>query len=293
MININTYITEKLHLNKDIKVSKVSHDLKNGDFFFIISLNYWGGDYEVEIYYPFEVISKSNGNLKYKTNADKIVNNDFIINSNNYIEFKFKTQSAVIVNVSTAISILEKIVSEDYKISKEILYDYFDINDVKLLDKFPNTISFGILKVDKILAAFKKIETITEKLHLDKDIKVSSKEDIVDKIVSLLNFEIYEKIINGTIKNLISEWVDEYNVEEIKSYIPLMDKNKFPKEILDNIDEYTTYKKDFINQLKRVGFKNGYKSISRYGDHYINTFYNDMCIYFDADLFDLLIINEF
>ena len=122
MKTLNKYIFEKFKINKDIKVF---NDFEKDEKFFTISIDTRFKTTEVRIYNLFTILSFGNNKIKYKTDADKILEKELKLNSNGYYQIiSSSVFTAVILKLEDAKRVLEEIIKND--ISKEILLKLFD-----------------------------------------------------------------------------------------------------------------------------------------------------------------------
>ena len=247
MININTYITEKLRLDKDIKLSE----------------NY---SYSNLVKYIDHL-----GEINFKT--EKIFDHDIKPRGLHGL----KLESIYVVNKRLYCSCFENDTECEEEISEEGILNFFNSTELDILYSWARN-------------EYKQIYGLNEKLHLDKNIKIGE-DKIVDKILSMIDIEIYHKFFDKTIVPLVEQWVSVNNVNKIVSYATLVFYRNMPKEINSLVDK-KIFKNEFKDLLNQCGFRKGYNCLCKNGDHYMNIFFSKKCIYFDADLFDLLIMKE-
>ena len=145
MRNIDTYILEKLHINKDIN-PKI--DFKKDEKILVVSI-YRNEDYGyIRLYvFPFTDIKKeSNGHtvISYKNSMGSIVTQNVKINSKGYYEVNIAdvdaTIHAVFLPTDYGIDFLDKDL-ENYN-DRNNIYKYFDDDDQTFIDKiYDNEIS--------------------------------------------------------------------------------------------------------------------------------------------------------
>lgn len=287
MKRIDLYIIEKLHLNKDIEVTK-DKELKKGDEFFCISTDIRFMEINIKLYNQMTVKKITEKEITYITDASKTLTKEYFINSNGFYELKPSSSfTAICMPIDYGIELLESLLKED--ITKEFLYRYFDEED-EWIDDYPLKPDYTKDEVRKLIDRLKTEDYIDEKLHLNKDYEKPNNE-IKDYIISLIDWEVYKTHIEKTVGPLIEKWIDKNNVTNIRAFIPTTFNGNVPKEMWDKIDGKITLK-SFKELLRQLGFRKGYNCLCKSGDHKLDIFHNSECIYFDADLFDILITKE-
>lgn len=287
MKRINLYIIEKLHLNKDIEVTK-DKELKKDNEFFCISTDIRFNEINIKLYNPMTVKKITEKEITYITDANKTLTKEYFINSNGFYEMKPNSSfTAICMPIDYGIELLESLLKED--ITREFLYKYFDEED-EWIDDYPIKPDYTKDEVRKRIDILKTENYIDEKLHLNKDYEKPNNE-IKDYIVSLIDWEVYRTHIEKTVGPLIEKWIDKNNVTNIKAFIPTTFNGRVPKEIWDKINGKITLK-SFKELLGQLGFRKGYNCLCKSGNHKLDIFHNSECIYFDADLFDILITKE-
>ena len=156
MINLNSYIVEKLHLNKD---TKIPYTLSTGEYMFCMSLRLWGNELEFKIYNPFKCIKFSEEEIEYKTDAGRDVKLQIFLNSNGYYEMKKSNNYiGVFLPVKEGLNLLEKY--NDRKFTRKTeLPKYFDSSDKELIEKNEINPSFSIDgDIPNFIKEYKKIK---------------------------------------------------------------------------------------------------------------------------------------
>ena len=172
MKGITSYIIEKLHLNKDIKIFN-DKKIKKDDDFFVISADIHSGDIGVKIYNKMTVKKITDKEITYITNKNKTLTKEYFINSNEFYELKASNScTAICMPVSYGIELLKTLLKED--ITKEFLYKYFDEYD-EWIDDYPLNPTYTDNDIKSII---KELETeyVIEKLKLNDKIILSSNE---------------------------------------------------------------------------------------------------------------------
>lgn len=124
------YITEKLHLNKDIKINT---EFVKGDKIFCVSIESFFKKYNIKIYEPFTFLSLKNNELTYNTKYPedtkdgKNITRTVFLNSNGYYEMKRNSTTALIMSQTAGIDFLEDLLHSD--INVDFLFKYFDEED--------------------------------------------------------------------------------------------------------------------------------------------------------------------
>lgn len=156
MINLNSYIVEKLHLNKDIKVPYI---LSPGEYIFSMSIRLWGKELEFRIYHPFKCIDFNEKEINYETDAGRDVKLQIFLNSNGYYEMKKGDgYVGVFLPVKEGLNLLEKYNDSKFTIKTE-LPKYFDSSDKELIEKNDINPYFSInVDIPNFIKEYKKIK---------------------------------------------------------------------------------------------------------------------------------------
>lgn len=251
MIDLNNYISEKLKINKNIKLIT---SFEEDDKIICISIDVRFEALQVKIYYPFTVIEFSKTKIKYKSTADKIIEHNIFLNSNNYYEIdtgrKFR---AIILSISQAVDVLNQVEKNpDKELSKDMLIDLFDEEDRDIIEKYEIDKRYSQDDVKKILDYIQTNNYITEKLRINKDTELSNSD--FDTKVKDLSKLIFEKLSSSQ----YSKWIMGVNVNNSnKSLIVILnsktDKNTcssicgYIRWIIDAEGIYNTCHDDTIN----------------------------------------------
>ena len=157
MKNLNNYIIEKLHLNKDL----VNYNFTEGDTIMCISItvNDTFKESQLKIYEPFTFKKIDDKNkFTYITGSGSPVTQEVFINSNNYYESTFKSTDnklkGIFIPLSEAIYILEGLINHTFK--RNSLKDYFDKNDDDLFVYKINDLFSIDRDINKLLKYYKK-----------------------------------------------------------------------------------------------------------------------------------------
>jgi len=137
MKQLNNYIIEKLHLNKDIE--KIDHtSFKQGDIIFHFFIYLTKSTIEINKKYSLQLFKfhhyDENDRICFIDNREQITDkysweNNKFINSNGYIEYKDnETYYSIYLNKDDSLELLQNIIDEKESLSK-IVSDYFDEND--------------------------------------------------------------------------------------------------------------------------------------------------------------------
>lgn len=190
MINLNTYILEKLKINKNTKLS----GYHPGSIILCVALynrRRPGSTPYLEIRtYPFELIEiKYDDEIHYYgyDNKNKI-SKSVVKNSNEFYEYDGSEniglcRKAVYLDTENGIEFMNYLKNE-YETNFGKLYKYFDDGDDFLDDYEINIVDKE--KIDEVIDKLKGKIPITEKLHIDKDTKLFDKisgiiQDMFDK----------------------------------------------------------------------------------------------------------------
>ena len=147
MKQIDLYITEKLHLNKDISICK----LHKGDRFFAISAAIRADEISLSIHQPFTVLQITDTHIKYETNLGKKIEHKYFINSNGFIEIKpLDTMSSVFMTIEDGIHYIKNCILGRGSVQLE-MFNYFDkedewINDYELYKNYTQDSAKELLK---------------------------------------------------------------------------------------------------------------------------------------------------
>ena len=156
MINLNTYIIEKLKINKE---TKIVHPINPGDIVGVFSLYHSNEDskeLELNLHEPFKVIKSDNNSLEYEVDSyyqgnknvrkvsQKVYPNHkgFIQNDvdNNY-------SRSIYLERKDAIEFLKKLLKRNID-NVDLVHEYFDRIDCFDFNKFPIVVRdcrFGVL----------------------------------------------------------------------------------------------------------------------------------------------------
>lgn len=164
------YITEKLHLNKNININT---EFVKGDKIFCVSVEQFFEKCNVKIYNPFTFLSLKNNELTYNTKYPedtkngKNITRTVFLNSNGYYEMKRIKTTALIMSQTDGIDFLEDLLHSN--ITVDFLFKYFDEED-EYFNDYP--LSYDTISDRRIknLIDIYNDNNITEKLHLNKDI---------------------------------------------------------------------------------------------------------------------------
>lgn len=172
MNTLGQYISEKLHIDKNINVTK--EKFKKGQKIFCFSSIGEFQENEIKIYNPFTFISIKDDKFTYKTDKGKIITHSFFINSNGYIETFTGQTFAIMLLPKEGIKFLKYIYN--HEITKEFLYKYFDKYD-EWLDDNPLTTSISKTGIKFIAKELDDVD-ITEKLHVDNTTEKQQKNSL-------------------------------------------------------------------------------------------------------------------
>ena len=253
MNTLGQYISEKLHIDKNINVAK--EEFKKGQKIFCFSSIAVFQENDIKIYNPFTFISIKDDKFTYKTDKGKIITRSFFINSNGYIEAFTGQSFAIMLLPKDGIKFLKYIYN--HEITKEFLYKYFDKYD-EWLDDNPLTTSISQAGIKFIAKELDDVD-ITEKLHVDNTTEKQQKnslylkhdldeylvddncilvyhcnEDKTNKLEERVNLEVIKITrINKKLKNIVYSYKNQvrvnftgifsYDIDENKNY--LLDKN--------------------------------------------------------------------
>ena len=159
MKDLNNYILEKLHLNKDL----VNYNFTDGDTIMCISItvNDTFNESQLKIYAPFTFkkidIDNDENKFTYITDSGSPVTQEVFLNSNKYYESTFRTKDnklkGIFIPLAEAIYILEGLINNTFK--RKSLKDYFDRNDEDLF-KYPLNDLFSIdVDIPRLLKYYK------------------------------------------------------------------------------------------------------------------------------------------
>ena len=246
MKDINRYIIEKLHLNKDIEVAN-DKELKKDDEFFCISADIMFGEINIKLYNPMTFKKITEKKITYITDAGKTLTKEYFINSNGFYEMKPNGSfTAIAMTVDYGIELLEKILKSE-EVDKNFLYKYFDKED-EWIDDYSIKKDYTNDTVRKIINSLKTEDYVSEKLHLNKDIKINEinwfQIDIADEIYMPNWAYEYRKLKNGSENRL---WYAVY------CYLYKNGPAKV-KDILDALDKSgKSYEGRFMSELRNYG----------------------------------------
>lgn len=156
MKSINTYIIEKLNLNKDIVINRYQ-DFNKGDKLFCVSIEFLLNEYTVKLYDPFTLRGIEGNSIKYNTRYPrddengKNLSHIFDINSNGYYEMKKSGTTALYMTPDDGINFLEDISKHD--ITPKLLFKYFDADDEFLNDN-PIKEDFSQRRIEQLIEKF-------------------------------------------------------------------------------------------------------------------------------------------
>ena len=112
MINLNTYIIEKLHINKDMDM----HDIGVGSYVICLSFETYSGYHSktyigIKIYSPFKITEISKNEIEYLTSKDRKVKltNYLSVNKFGYIEYKRGDKVAILLPAEEALTLIKDI----------------------------------------------------------------------------------------------------------------------------------------------------------------------------------------
>ena len=231
-------VTEKLHLNKDIKINT---EFTKGDKIFCVSIEFYFKKYHIKIYDPFTFLSLKNNELTYNTsypqdtkNGGKDITRTVFLNSNGYYEMKRNSTTALIMSQTDGINFLEDLLHSN--IDVDFLFKYFDKEDEYFNDYPLSYDTINDQRIKNLIDIFNE-EQVTEKLHLDKE--TLSKNHLLNKFTNDIS------ALCGIDIN--------YDKQEI--YIKEIDNQLYINNINEkNIDIYCDSKFDLLNRYHEIKY---------------------------------------